>query len=169
MDDSLTRSRPKSPDEILRSLQAKARGVEQPDAPRAASVPVPPPDEPEAFDPDPEHYQAWRPGTQTVPSVRFILKDRSERGFAYAHLDSKHPGGCEFIPSAPGKGNLIRLRFAGAASATMVTLEGRNLRRGWAQLIAHQTPWVCEYPADIDTVGADEPIITAIGFAVEKD
>lgn len=168
MDDSLTRSRPKSPDEIIRSLQAKARGDEPPEEPRAAPPPVAPPDEPEAFDPDAEHYQAWRPGTQTVPSVRFILKDRSERGFSYAHLDSKHPGGCEFIPSAPGKGNVIRLRFAGAAAATTVTLEGRHLRRAWEQLIAHRTPWVCEYPADIDTMGPDEPIITAIGFSAEK-
>src|SRR5262245_7055978 len=111
MDDSLTRSRPKSPDEIIRSLQARTGAMERPiELPAAAPAATPAPqDEPQAFDPDATEYQAFgRAGNQRVPSLRFILKDRSERGFAYAHLDSLYPGGCEFIPSAPGKGNVIK-------------------------------------------------------------
>src|SRR5438093_11373720 len=100
---------------------------------------------PESFDPECPDYKAfgWA-GNKTLPSLRIILKDGSEKACLYAHLDSECPAdGCEFIPSAPGrKGNVIRLRFAGQCSVFMVIIEGVRLRRVWELIMGHQTLWI---------------------------
>lgn len=122
----------------------------------------------ENFNPDSRDYKAhgWS-GNKTLPTLRFIRKNKSEFACHYHHLDS-HPDGCEFIPSAPGKGNVIRLRFAGASVNFTVTIEGRNLRRCWELLMGHLTPWVYEYPADIDDLGKGEPVVKSITVTPEK-
>ena len=50
----------------------------------------------------------------------------------------------------------------------MVIIEGRHLRRLWELVMGHLTPWVYEYPADMDTEGKDETVVTAITFTAEK-
>ena len=168
-DDTLTR--PLSPSEIIRDLR------ENPNRRRSPAVAEPPPATtepaeefgPERYDPTRKDYKAfgWA-GNSTVPSIRFIAKDQSERAFSFTHLDSHEPGGCEFIPSERGRPNVIRLRFAGASSVFMVFIEGRNLHRGWELIIGHQTPWVAEYPGDMDTLGNDEPVVKSIRFELVK-
>jgi len=169
-DDTLTR-RP-SPSDILRELRENPAGRRNP--PPEQPTPATPPEAaeefgPESYDPRRKDYKAFGgAGKRTLPSLVFVMKDRSERAVSYAHLDSHYPGGCEFIPSAPGKGNLIRLRFAGASVIFTVEIEGRNLHRCWELIMGHLTPWVAAYPADIDTLAADEPVIKSIEFKPEK-
>lgn len=174
-DDSLIRTRPRSPSEVIRDLRENPTGVpkkpavENADGLAAAELPGAEDFGGEFFDPTSRDYKAfgWA-GNKTLPSLRFILKDgRQPCGF-YHHLDSRYPDGCEFIPSAPGKGNVIRLRYVGASSAFSVTLEGRNLRRGWELIVSHSTPWVREYPSDMDTLGDAAIVVNAINFHAEK-
>jgi hypothetical protein len=168
MDDSMTRSRPKSPTDILRELRENPAGrpTEQDPPPYDVSLL---PEGVESFDPGSTDYKALgRVGSRTVPSLRFIRKDKSEIGCSYGHLDSRHPGGCEFIPSGAGKGNVIRLRFAGAEGAFSVVIEGRNLRHVWEMIMGHMTPWVHEYPADIDTEGEKATVVKSITFPPEN-
>jgi hypothetical protein len=126
---------------------------------------------PESFDPEDADYKAfgWA-GNKTLPSLRIILKDGSEKGCLYSHLDSECPvDGCEFIPSAPGrKGNVIRLRFAGHSSVFMVIIEGVRVRRVWELLMAHQTPWIRELPTDVDFKNDNEPVMKSITFKAVK-
>jgi hypothetical protein len=123
----------------------------------------------DAFDAESTDYKAYgRAGNRTLPSLRFILKDKSERACCYAHLDSHYPGGCEFIPSAPGTGNVIKLRFAGQAAVFMVIIEGRNLRRLWELIQGHLTPWVHVYPSDIDVEEKRAAVVKSITFTPEK-
>src|SRR4051794_1555845 len=112
--DSLTRSRPRSATERIRrqfDYPGELAGV--------AAEPKPEPEVleagfgPENFDPDAETYTAFGTANRTVPSLCLILKDGSQRAISYGHLDSHHPAGCEFIPSSPKQGNVIRLRVAG--------------------------------------------------------
>ncbi len=173
MDDSLTRIRPASPSEIIRNLRENPAGRTNPPAVEPA-LPMTAPDAaaefgPETYDPASKDYKAcgWA-GHRTVPSLCFIHKDQSETACCYAHLDTHHPGGCEFIPSAPRRGNVIRLRFAGASVTFMVEIEGRNLRRCWELIMGHQTPWVAEYPADMDAEAATVPVVKAIRYEVVK-
>lgn len=167
VDDSLKRGpvRPKSsimeilgkqPAEFERDAMAAAMpGFEPAASPQAEGL--------ESFDPESSDYKAcgWA-GNKTLPSLRFILKDQSEFGCSYAHLDTAHPGGCQFIPSAPGKGNIIRLRFAGQASVFMVVMEGTGLRRLWEAIMAHRVPWVHELPSGINFHGRDETVVRSI-------
>lgn len=172
MDDSLTRTRPTSPSELIRNLRENPAGRSNPQA-AEAPLPATPPDAvefgPEVYDPDRKDYKAfgWA-GNRTVASIRFIHKDQSEIGCSFAHLDTHYPGGCEFIPSAPRRGNLIRLRFAGASVTFMLEIEGRNLRRCWELIMGQQTPWVAEYPADMDTEGVAVTVIKAIRYEPVK-
>lgn len=167
MEDNLLRMRPKSPADRLRELTEKPQEKTLPAEPEAAETP--PSEEPDRFDPDSSSYKAFgRASNKTLPSLRFILKDKSERGVSYAHLDSLCPDGCEFIPSMPGKGNVVKLRFAGAATPFMVVMEGRYLRRLWELVMGHLTPWVHEYPADMHTEGENVPVVTSITFNAVK-
>ena len=120
----------------------------------------------ECFDPESADYKAfgWA-GNKTVPSLSVILKDGSALGINYADLASAYPGGCAFLPSAPGcKGNVIRLRVAGDAGAFLAVLEGRRLWRGWELLMGHKTPWIRELPEGMDVMGGDEPVIWSIAI-----
>ena len=176
MDDNDTLPRRPSPAEIIRQLKENTLPTHMPKperereplkAPEPAEPPSP--DGPESFDPDSREYKAYgRSSNKPVPSLRFIRKDPSEFGVSYGHLDTHHPEGCEFIPSAPGKGNIIRLRFAGASVSFIVTLEGRNLRRLWELFMGHLTPWVHEYPAAIDTLAGEATVVKAINFKIEQ-
>ena len=174
MDDRLARSRSISPGDILRELTEEhpASRPWRPElAPAAVDTPMQAPASagPEEFDPDSRDYKAFgRSISRSLPSLRFILKDQSERACCYAHLDSHHPDGCQFLPSLPGKANVIKLRFAGASVAMTVTIEGRHLRPLWELIVGHATPWVHEYPAAMDTEGKGVPVVTAIHFAAEK-
>ena len=128
MDDSLLRSRPGLKPRPLSPSEIEDRYRHKPADPEMAAPAGPAERDaagPEAFDPESTDYKAhgWS-DNKPVPSLRFILKDRSERACPYAHLDSDYPGGCEFIPSAPGKGNVIKLRFAGQSKV----IHGRSSR-----------------------------------------
>ena len=56
----------------------------------------------EAFDPGSSEYKAYgRADNLTLPSLRLILKDGSEKACLYSQLDSSCPrDGCEFLPSS---------------------------------------------------------------------
>jgi hypothetical protein len=168
--DTLTRSRsPRAPSAIAEMLKHPGKpslvvdtGPETQKPEGAAS---------ESFDPESPDYKAcgWA-GNKTLPSLRLILKDGSEKGLLYSHLDSECPSdGCEFIPSAPGrKGNVIRLRFAGHATVFMIIIEGMRLRRVWELLMAHQTPWIHELPTDVHFINDNEPVVKSITFKAVK-
>jgi hypothetical protein len=122
--------------------------------------------EPEGFDPESTDYKAfgWG-GNKAGPSLTLILKHGSAHGINYCDLASAYPGGSMFLPSAPGcKGNVIRLRVAGDGGAFLVVLDGRRLWRAWELLMAHQTPWVREWPEEVDFIDAGEPVITSIAI-----
>jgi hypothetical protein len=171
-DDTLTRGI--SPSDILKDLRQNPSSFKRAATPETAAPPPMPEvggdPAPESYDPKRKSYRAFghNPGNRTLPSLTLVLKDGSQRAFPNAHLDSHYPGGCEFIPSAPGRGNVIRLRYAGANVSFMVELEGRNLHRVWELIMAHTTPFVVEYPADMDVLGEDEAVIKAIRFDVLK-
>ena len=174
MDDSFLRTRPglkgrlASPGGIVERSRREGGNPEIPAPPAPSAGPEQP--GPESFDPESRDYKAHGfVDGKPVPTLRFILKDRSERAFSYAHLDSAYPGGCEFIPSAPGKGNLIKLRFAGHSKVIMVIIEGVRLRRTWELIMNHQTPWVHELPADVDFEGNDAPVIKSFTFEAVKE
>lgn len=121
---------------------------------------------PEFFDPDSQDYKAfgWA-GHKTVPSLRLIFKDGSEKGIVYAHLDSHPQSGSEFIPATPGRrGNTIRLRVAGQGCAFLLIIAGLLLRRVWELLLGHQTPWIHELPPGAVPLRNDEPVIWSISF-----
>ncbi len=106
---------------------------------------------------------------KAVGGTGVILKDRSERACPYAHLDSDYLGGCQFIPFAPGKGTVIKLRFAGQSRVFMVVIEGLRLRRVWKLIMNQQTPWVHELPADVDFHGGNEAVVKSITFEVVEE
>jgi hypothetical protein len=172
IDDSLLRgrqgvkSRLPSPGDIEGRLRHDGA-----DAGSSAGHGSPPQAGPEAFNPESGDYKAYGWGeNKPLPSLRFILKDRSERAFQYAHLDSHHPDGCQFIPSAPGRGNVIKLRFAGHSGTILVMIEGLRLRRLWELIMSHQTPWIHELPADVNFHGdSDEPVVKSLTFETVKD
>jgi hypothetical protein len=169
MDETLTRKRAHTLQDILDARREKSAAAakvfvtdDKPDTPRD--------DELDAYHPDGQDYRACgRVGNRILPSLRFILKDGSEQHAAYAHLDTRRPEGSEFIPSVTGKGNVIRLRFAGASSALLVEITGRNLRLVWMRIIEHLTPWVHEYPGAIDALGELEPVISSFTFTEIKE
>jgi hypothetical protein len=166
--DRLTPSRPMAPSDIVRELDRKASAAAKSlrAAPHRHPIPESPADadEPEAFDAESGDYKAYgRTGKHSVPTLRLIFKNGSQRPCQYAHLDTHDPDGSEFIPSAPGgRGNIIRLRFAGHSSVVIVTIEGVRLHRLWEQITGHLTPWVHELPAEADFSGGDDPVIRSI-------
>jgi hypothetical protein len=168
--DALTRSKgPRSPSAIGEMLKHPAKPSLVVDT--GQEIQKPERDAPESFDPESTDYKAYGwAENKTLPSLRIILKDKSEKGLLYAHLDSECPvDGCEFIPSAPGrKGNVIRLRFAGHTSVFMVIIEGIRLRRVWELIISHQTPWIHELPTDVDFINDKEPVVKSITFKPVK-
>jgi hypothetical protein len=157
--DTLTRGRAiESPSQIA--------GMFRP-APQPEAVSPPPEGGPETFDPESADYKAYGwAGNKTLPSLRLIRKDGSEKAIQYAHLDSQCPdGGCEFLPSVPGrKGNVIRLRVAGHGPVFLIFIEGIRLRRVWELIMSHLTPWIHELPADADFSGGSDPVIWSFAF-----
>jgi hypothetical protein len=126
----------------------------------------------EAFDPGSSDYKAYgRADNLTLPSLRLILKDGSEKACIYSQLDSSCPrDGCEFLPSsAAGSGNVIRLRFAGHSVVFLVIVEGLRLRRVWELIMAHQTPWIHELPADAPFLNDNDPVIKSITIKEVKE
>lgn len=125
----------------------------------------------ETFDPGASDYKAYgRADNLTLPSLRLIFKDGSEKACLYSQLDSNGlRDGCEFLPSADGRGNVIRLRFAGHSAVFLVIIEGLRLRRVWELIMAHQTPWIQELPADAPFQGGNDPVIRSITFKEVKE
>lgn len=126
----------------------------------------------EAFDPGSSDYKAYgRADNLTLPSLRLIFKDGSEKACLYSQLDSNGlRDGCEFLPSSgDGRGNVIRLRFAGHSTVFLVIIEGLRLRRVWELIMAHQTPWICELPTDAPFLGGNDPVIRSITFKEVKE
>lgn len=135
-----------------------------PPGPKTAEA-VAPPSSLDSFNPDHENYQAYaRPSPHQVPSVNFISRDLSVRTCFYAHLDTDHPGGCQFIPSALGKGNVLKLQFAGARAVIEVTLEGRKLWHLYEYLVQERMLWVYELPEARDFEEDDKPVVHSIKF-----
>src|SRR5579883_1506420 len=94
----------------------------------------------EAFDPGSSDYKAYgRADNLTLPSLRLIFKDGSEKACLYSQLDSNGlRDGCEFLPSSgDGRGNVIRLRLAGHSAVFLVIIEGLRLRRVWELIMGH--------------------------------
>lgn len=119
----------------------------------------------DVFNPEEKVYRAHsRADQRMVPAISFILRDAAERFFQYGDLDTDYPGGCEFIPSAPGKGNVIKLQFAGSRAVVLVTIEGRNLRQLADDIRRQRIAWVHELPAGIDFTDKDGCVITAFHF-----
>lgn len=167
-DDTLTRGKMRSPSAIAEVLRhpgrPKPEGEEEPPSARESGG------GPESFDPESTDYKAYgRPGNKTIPSLRIILKDGSERGGHYADLATAYPGGTEFVPAAPGgKGNVIKLLFAGQGCPFQVIISGIRLRRVWELIMGHLTPWIYELPPGAGFVGDDEPVIRSITFEPVK-
>jgi hypothetical protein len=126
----------------------------------------------EAFDPASSDYKAYgRADNLTLPSLRLIFKDGSEKACLYSQLDSNGlRDGCEFIPSsADGRGNVIRLRFAGHSAVFLVIIEGLRLRRVWELIMGHQTPWIHELSADAPFLNGNDPVIRSITIKEVKE
>ena len=97
-----------------------------------------------------------------LPSVHFILKDRSIRSCQYNQLESD--SSFTFLPQ--GKGNRLVLRFSGTAGLKVV-IEGRNLWRLYDYIAQHRMAWVHELSAERDFEGEDEAVVNAIDFETE--
>jgi hypothetical protein len=136
--------------------------------PEANDPPAPPADDslPESFNPESADYKAYgRCGPITLPSLRLIFKDGSEKQIVYAHLDSHSKSGSEFLPSTRGSGgDLILLRIAGQSEAFHVAIEGLRLRPLWELLMLHRVPWIWELPKGALVFRKDEPVIRYINF-----
>jgi len=114
----------------------------------------------ETFSPESTAYQAHaRPGNKLLPSIHFILRDRSIRTFQYMHLES----GSRFEPLPQGKGHRLTFRFASSA-AVGVVLEGRNLWRLYDYITQHRMAWVCELEEGRDFEGEKAAVIRSFEF-----
>jgi len=100
----------------------------------------------EGFSPESTAYQAHaRAGNKLLPSIHFILRDRSIRTCQFMHLESGSR--FEFLPQ--GKGHRLAFRFGGSTSLGVV-IEGRNLLRLYDYIAQHRMAWVCELPEERD-------------------
>lgn len=156
--DSGTAAKPRSGEPVNPAMLFRRPGPPKPDGAESDAA------EPEDFEPESTDYKADGRANRSVPALRFILKDLTEYGFQYAHLDTAYPGGCEFIPSEAGKGNVIKLRFAGQACTPFVILAGIRLRRIWADIMAHRTLWIRELPTGVNFERGQDPVIESISF-----
>jgi hypothetical protein len=114
----------------------------------------------ETFSLESTTYQAHaRPGNKVLPSVHFILRDRSIRTCQYIHLESDS----RFEPLPQGKGHRLTFRFAGSAELCVV-IEGRNLWQLYDYITQHRMPWVYELPDGRDFEDARSVVIRSITF-----
>jgi hypothetical protein len=123
--------------------------------------------DPESFDPDSADYKAYGwASNKTQPSLRVILRNGAECYLPYADLEpAAYPGGCEFVPSAPGRtGCVIILRLGGRGAPFVVIIEGLRLRRVWELICGHRTAWIHEAPAATRFQSDTEPVIRSITF-----
>lgn len=161
MSDTLARDRFRSPSSIRAILDAPAiePDREGPDGPEE-------PGGLEGFTPDGTAYQAHaRPGNKPLPSIHFILRDRSIRTCQYLHLESDS----RFLPLPQGQGHRLVFRFAGSAELRVV-VEGRNLWRLYDYIAQHRMAWVYELPGVGDFEDAHAAVVQAITFeTVEPD
>ena len=105
-------------------------------------------------------YQAHaRPGNKLLPSIHFILRDRSIRTCQFMHLESDS----RFEPMPQGKGHRLVFRFAGSVALSVV-IEGRNLWRLYDYIAQHRMPWVCELPEGRDFEDAGSAVVHSITF-----
>ena len=123
-------------------------------------------DEPEglaSFSDDDAAYQVHaRPVAKMLPSIHFILKDRSIRSCQYNQLDSDS----RFTSLPQGKGNRLVFRFVGSV-VVHVVIQGRNLRKLYDYLSQHRMAWVHELPAEKDFEGDGEPVVHSIAFEAD--
>jgi len=114
----------------------------------------------ETFSPESTAYQAHaRPGNKLLPSIHFILRDRSIRTFQYMHLESNS----RFEPLLQGKGHRLTFRFASSV-AVGVEIEGRNLFRLYDYITLHRMAWVCELEEGRDFEGEKAAVIRSFRF-----
>ena len=163
-DDSLTRSAPSSPSEVIRSLRENPTGL--PKRLEARSEASSPDDlaEIEVLDPLPrsadDYVACGRASNRTLVTLLIMLKDGSFDGFAYASLER-----VGLRPAAEiGEGNELTLRFSGS-TVTEVRLKGRNLLRLFANIARHRTPWIRELPVERDFQPAGEAVVTSISVS----
>ena len=114
----------------------------------------------EGFSPETTAYQAHaRPCNKLLPSIHFILRDRSIRTCQFMHLESGSR--FEFLPQ--GKGHRLAFRFGGSTSLGVV-IEGRNLWRLYDYITQHRMPWVCELDDERDFEDERAAVIRSIAF-----
>ncbi len=155
MSDSLARDRFRNTQGIRAVLDAPAAGAER-DLPGGGEEPL----GLETFSLDSSSYQSHaRPGNKPLPSLHFILRDRSIRSCQYMHLES----GSSFENLPQGQGHRLTFQFSNA-TAIRVVIEGRNLWRLYDYVAQHRMPWVYELPDGRDFEDAWAPVIRTIEF-----
>lgn len=118
----------------------------------------------EGFSPEGTAYQAHaRPGNKLLPSIHFILRDRSIHTCQYMHLESGSR--FEFLPQ--GKGHRLAFRFGGSTNLAVV-IEGRNLLRLYDYVTQHRMSWVCELPDGQDFEDDRAAVARSISFESAK-
>ena len=152
MSDTLARDRFRPPSGIRAILEAPPEGARnEQDGPAEAEGL-------ETFLPESTAYQAHaRPGNKLLPSIHFILRDRSIRTCQFMHLESDS----RFAALPQGKGQRLAFRFAGSI-AVAVVVEGRNLWRLYDYITQHRMPWVCELPEGRDFEGERAAVVHSI-------
>lgn len=114
----------------------------------------------EGFSPESTAYQAHaRAANKLLPSIHFILRDRSIRTCQFMHLESDSR--FEMLPQ--GEGQRLAFRFASSV-AVAVVLEGRNLWRLYDYIAQHRMPWVCELPEGQDFEDDRTAVLRSISF-----
>jgi hypothetical protein len=157
MSDSLARDRFRPQSSIRAILEAPASEPDREDSHGKEE-----PGGLEGFSPDSTAYQAHaRPGNKLLPSIHFVLRDRSIRTCQFMHLESDS----SFSHSPQGKGNRLAFRFAGSVSVCVV-IEGRNLWRLYDYIAQHRMSWVYELPDGLDFEDDHAPVIRSIAFRV---
>ena len=160
-DDSLTRTAPPSPSEVIRGLRENPTGLPRRTEPRPDAAATAAGEDAHEFEPLPkssDDYVAFgRPGNKPLVSLILMLKNGSFEGFAYAGLERVGLTPAEEI----GGGNELVLRFAGS-TVTEVRIKGRNLVKLYAYLGQHRTPWLRELPSGRDFEPTGTAVITSI-------
>jgi hypothetical protein len=155
--DGLTRTRPKTPSEILSRLRDNPPGQD------ALQEPASDPGDTALLDPLPKASDAYlahaRASNKPQLSLFVMLKDGSFDGFSYANLER-----IRLQPAADaGGGNELVLRFNGS-TVTEVRLAGRNLGLLHAYLGQHRTAWVRVLPPERDFQEKGVAVITGIAL-----
>ena len=152
MDDNLARTRPKST-LLDHPGKAAARPPEHAAADDSGVEEKPTP-LPQAGDPYDTAYS--RPANKPVPTLRFVMGDHSVRGLPYASYDS-----IDWLPSGPGHGPSIVLRFTGIVPREAI-IEGRHLPLLYDLLAWHRIAWVRELPGGKDFQDGKATVITRL-------